>query len=79
MIETFITDNNLVEGIFAIMGFIISAVLLKFDNLLIFESIRWFVVWVCRKYGLTFYQSLKDAQKIKNYKLSLYPLGLTKF
>lgn len=79
MIETFITDDNLVEAMFAILGFIISVVLFKFDNLLIFESIRWFVVWLCRKYGLTFYQSLKDTQKIKNYKLSLYPLGLIKF
>lgn len=73
MIESFITDAHIVEGGFAIIGFIIAEIFFKTKNVLVFECIRWYIIWLCRKYGVNFYKSIKRTNDLKNYKFSMYP------
>lgn len=73
MLQSFITDVNVLEGLFAIIGFVVAELFFKMKNIFLFECIRWCIVWLCRKYGVNFYKSIKRENKIKNYKFSIYP------
>ena len=77
MVESYITDTQLVEGLMAILSYII--VWHVFWNKIPRErsysksGLRWICVWIGRKYGTSLYVSLKEKYNINNYKFSLLP------
>ena len=80
MYESNITDVQIVEGVCAIITFIIVWYLfwtkLSFDSAegkYLASALRWISVWCGRKYGTSLYVSLKKKYNIKNYKFSLLP------
>ena len=84
MLESHITDVQLVEGACAILTFAIVWYLfwtkLSFESTekkYIASALRWISIWVGRKYGTSLYVSLKKKYNIKDYKISLLPnLGI---
>lgn len=80
MVESYITDVQLVEGIMALITYVIVWHLfwtkLSFDtshNIYLASALRWISIWFGRKYGTSLYISLKEKYNIKNYRISLLP------
>ena len=68
-IQSFISDDLLVEGFFGAFSWYFFWVLLR-DNLEIpvylEAAIAWTLVWYTRKFGLTLYRSYKKKNNIKS-------------
>jgi hypothetical protein len=68
-IQSYITDDLLVEGLFGALSWYIFWIILK-EYLSLpayFEvAIAWTLVWYCRKFGITLYQSYKKRHNIKS-------------
>ena len=80
MLESYITDTQLAEGICALLTYVIVWYLfwtkLSFDsseNRYLASALRWISIWLGRKYGTSLYVTLKKKFNIKNYKISLLP------
>lgn len=76
MLNAFINDEQLVEGIIAAFGMAIMIVYLR--NILEFPigwetATAWLVVWFMRKIGSSAYISIKRKYKLNDYKITLLP------
>jgi len=68
-IQSFISDDLLVEGLFGAISLYISRVLFKnyLDvSLYVEAAIGWTLIWYSRKFGLTLYKSYKNKNGIKS-------------
>ena len=76
-IQSYISDDLLVEGIFgAFTWYIFWTVLRELLNLPLYveAAIAWNLVWYSRKFGLTLYKSFKHRYNIKSRKFYLINL-----
>lgn len=74
MIESYISDELLIEGIFGACSWYIYWKLLrnKLDLHDFYEGfLAWTFLWYTRKFGITLYKSLKKKYKCKDWKLYL--------
>jgi hypothetical protein len=72
----FITDDNFVEWVFAVIGLILGFILSHdfiLANIMYELLIRWTVMWFSRKIGLNLFISLKKKYNIKNRNIVLLP------
>jgi len=74
--ESYITDQQLIEGIIASLVWGIFFIYMR-ERLdwpsWIEGGLAWMMVWVARKFGITIYNSLKQENKWDSYKLYLLP------
>jgi len=80
MFESYITDVQLVEGIAALLTYLIVWFLfwtkLPFDGMINkynASALRWICIWFGRKYLTSFYVSLKKKYKVDDYKICVLP------
>ena len=74
--ESYITDTQLVEGLFGSLSWAIYWLYLR--NLLslsdYFETaIAWILVWITRKFGLSAYLTVKKKISIPDRKFRIFP------
>jgi hypothetical protein len=74
-IQSYISDELLVEGLFGALSWYIYWKIL--NNILelspyIEAAIAWTLVWYTRKFGVTLYQSFKKKHNIKDKKFYFY-------
>ena len=72
--NSYITDSQLVEGLIAALVWGIFWIYLRnYLNLpgWIEGAIAWILVWLCRKFGVSMYNTFKQNNKIrdKNFKI----------
>lgn len=73
---SFITDTQLAEGVFAASTWAVFFVYMKNQLKLpayVEGALAWILLWLVRKFGLTFYKSIKIANKWPSFKIQLYP------
>tara|TARA_Y100000389_G_scaffold122646_1_gene119994 strand:+ start:462 stop:713 length:252 start_codon:yes stop_codon:yes gene_type:complete len=74
--NSYITDTQLIEGSIAAVVWSIFWIYLR--NYLQLSApveggIAWMAVWVCRKFGLTIYKSLKAKHKWRDFNVIILP------
>lgn len=79
MITSFITDNQLAEGICAAAVWYIFWIYMRNNlNLPVYAetAIAWLLVWFVRKFGLSLYKSIKNTNKLPSFKIKLTPFPM---
>ena len=73
---SFITDTQIAEGAFAASTWAIFFVYMRNRLKLpvyVEGALAWILLWLVRKFGLTFYKSIKLANNWPSFKIHLYP------
>jgi len=75
--ESYITDTQCVEGIMALLTYLLVWYLywerISTEWRYSRSAMRWISVWIGRKFGTSIYTSYKKSKDIGNYKLTLFP------
>ena len=74
--ESYITDSQLVEGIFGSLSWVIYWLYLR--QILSLSAylegpIAWMLVWITRKFGLSAYLTVKKKRSIPDRKFRIFP------
>tara|TARA_B100001939_G_C16724384_1_gene522636 strand:- start:83 stop:442 length:360 start_codon:yes stop_codon:yes gene_type:complete len=75
--ESYITDSQLVEGLFASSVWAIFFVYLRKQikySVIKEGALAWLSMWLVRKFGLTLYLSLKKEYDWPSFKIKLLPM-----
>lgn len=75
-LESYITDEQLIEGAFGCLSWGIFWIYLR--NAISFidyfeAAIAWILVWLVRKFGLSFYLTCKKKYHIRDTRFSILP------